>query len=131
MKIPPPSTKPTKSTFYISSTLKREESSHFRKSRQNSRAECKSPVNLKEATSRTTLFKRPPRDLKPNSDFSLTLEKRAIMGDSMLTSNVAASPRSDKGKIILKETRKIKSKKRVGLRSAKKNRRSNSNIGRF
>lgn len=47
----------------------------------------------------------------------------------MLTSNVAASPRSDKGKIILKETKKIK--KRVGLRSAKKNRRSNSNIGRF
>ena len=47
VKIPPPSAKPTKSTFYISSTLKNEESAGLRKSRQNSRAECKSPINLK------------------------------------------------------------------------------------
>ena len=53
------------------------------------------------------------------------------MGDSLVTSNVAASPRSDKGRILLKETRKVKSKKRLGIRSQKKNRRSNSNFTKF
>lgn len=70
--------------------------------------------------------------MKPNSDFTLTLEKKAMMlGESILPSNVGASPRSEKGKIILNETKKVKSKKRVGLRNPKKNRRSSSNFRKF